>query len=171
MSFARCWTPRRSARGTRRRRARARTRSSGPDDMDRRTSALIVASVCAAILIAACGGSPNVPSPTVQPQQFTSQPVAPAPSNSPTVIDSVSAKGRRSREPANFADLAEAIDLTANVHDDETPVEELEFQWSSPVGTFEGSGPKVTWRAPDDASTPLPVAIFLKVVEKYGYPG
>jgi hypothetical protein len=137
--------------------------------MDRRT-ALIVAGVSAAVVMAACGGSPNSPGPAVPPQQFTPQPVAPAPPNNPTMIDSLTVKGRRSKEPVNFADLGETIDLTATVHDDETPVEELEFQWSAPVGTFDGSGPKVTWRAPDDASTPLPVTITLKVVEKYGYP-
>ena len=69
------------------------------------------------------------------------------------------------------SDLAETIDLVARVHDDETPVEELEFQWSAPVGTFDGSGPRVAWRAPASGDTPLPVSITLKVVEKYGYPG
>jgi hypothetical protein len=138
--------------------------------MDRRTTALIVASVSAAVLIAACGGSPNSPGPVIHPQQVTPQPVVPAPPNTPSVIDSLTAVGRRSKEPANFADVAETIDLAAKVHDDETPVEELAFQWSAPVGTFDGSGPNVTWRAPDSAETPLPVTITLKVVEKYGYP-
>src|SRR6266545_1555562 len=138
--------------------------------MGRGTSALIVASVSAAVLIAACGGSPHAPSPVVEPQQFTPQPVVPAPPNTPSVIDSLTAVGRRSKEPANFADIAETIDLAAKVHDDETPVEELEFQWAAPLGTFDGSGPNVTWRAPDDAETPAPVTITLKVVEKYGYP-
>jgi hypothetical protein len=138
--------------------------------MARRSIALVVASVAAALLVA-CGGSPNSPGPAVQPQQLAPQPVAPAPPNNPSVIDAVTAKGRGSKEPVNFADLGEIIDLAANVHDDETPIEELEFQWSAPVGTFDGSGANVTWRAPDTAETPAPVSITLKVVEKYGYPG
>ena len=139
--------------------------------MGRGTFVRVVASVSAGLLIAACGGSPNNPGPVVPPQQFTSEPAAPAPPNSATVIESLSAKGRRSKEPVNFADLGETLDLTATVHDDETPVEELEFQWSAAVGTFEGSGANVTWRAPDDAETPLAVEITAKVIEKYGYPG
>jgi hypothetical protein len=138
--------------------------------MSRCTAVLIVGSVCAAAMIVACGGSPSSPAPAVPPQQFTPQPVAPAPPNNPPVIESISATGRRAQEPPNFADLAETIDLSAKVHDDETPVEELEFQWSSSVGTFDGSGPTVTWRAPDDAAVPVLVTISLTVVEKFGYP-
>ena len=138
--------------------------------MFRKTVALLVASVASAS-IAACGGSPSSPAAVIAPQPLTAPPVAAGPPNALSVIDSLTASGRRSKEPANFADLAEAIDLVARVHDDETPVEELEFQWSAPVGTFDGSGPRVAWRAPASGDTPLPVSITLKVVEKYGYPG
>ena len=138
--------------------------------MFRKTVALLVASVASAS-IAACGGSPSSPAAVIAPQPLTAPPVAGGPPNALSVIDSLTASGRRSKEPANFADLAEAIDLVARVHDDETPVEELEFQWSAPVGTFDGSGPRVAWRAPASGDTPLPVSITLKVVEKYGYPG
>jgi len=138
--------------------------------MRRSTCALVIVCIAAAV-IGACGGSPNSPGPVVPPQQFNPQPVEPAPPNSPSIIEVLTAQGRRPNEPANFADLTESIDLAAAVHDDETPVEELEFQWSAPVGTFDGSGPTVTWVAPDRAETPLAVDITLKVVEKYGYPG
>ena len=138
--------------------------------MVRRVRGLVVAGIGAGVLVAACGGSPASPGPTVQPQP-TPQPVAPAPPNNPSVIESIAAKGRRSKEPANFADVGETIDLAAKVHDDETPVEELEVQWSAPAGTFEGSGPNVTWHAPDVAATPMPVVVTLKVIENYGYPG
>jgi ABC-type transport system substrate-binding protein len=131
---------------------------------------LIAVSVGAAALIVACGGSPSSPAPAVPPQRFTPQPVAPAPPNNLSVIESLTAKGRRGKEPANFADLAETLDLSATVHDDETPLEELEFQWSAPLGSFDGSGPSVKWTAPESADTPVRVTITLKVVEKYGYP-
>ena len=139
--------------------------------MGRCIIARVVAPAAVAALVAACGGSPNSPGPAVQPQQLAPQPVAPAPPNNPSVIDALNAKGRGSKEPANFADLGETIDLTAKVHDDETPIEELEYHWSAPAGTFDGSGANVTWRAPDTAETPALVSITLKVVEKYGYPG
>lgn len=139
--------------------------------MNRRGIALVVASVAAAALGGACGGSPNSPAVAIQPQQITTQPVAPAPPNNLPVIESVAAKGRRAKQPPNFADLSETIDLAAKVVDEETAVEELDFQWSAPVGTFEGAGPNVAWRAPDEASTPAEVTITLKVLEKYGYPG
>jgi hypothetical protein len=87
------------------------------------------------------------------------------------VIESITIQGRRSKEPANFSDLAETVDVSAKVHDDETPVEELQYAWSADAGTFDGVGAKVTWRAPDAAATPLAVTISLKVTEKYGYPG
>ena len=131
---------------------------------------LVVAGIGAGVLVVACGGSPSSPGPSVQPQP-TPQPVAPAPPNNPSVIDSITARGRRSKEPAKFADVGETIDLAAKVHDDETPIDELEFQWSAPSGSFEGSGPNVTWRAPGEAATPAPIAVTLKVIEKYGYPG
>lgn len=139
--------------------------------MVRRVCGLAVTALGAALIAGACGGSPSSPGPAVQPQPPAPQPVAPAPPNNPSVIESIAAKGRRSREPVSFADLGEAIDLTAKVHDDETPVDELEFQWSAAVGTFEGSGPGVTWHAPDAATTPMAVDVTLKVIEKYGYPG
>jgi hypothetical protein len=139
--------------------------------MSRRTTALVVAALSAAALIAACGGSPSSPAAVVQSQPLTAPPSTPAPPNTLAVIESLTAIGRRSKEPANFADLAETIDLVARVHDDETAVEELEFRWSAPVGTFEGAGSRVAWRAPESGETPLPVSVTLKVVEKYGYPG
>ena len=139
--------------------------------MGRRLCARTLAGIGAVVLAAACGGSPSSPGPSVQPQPPTPQPVAPAPPNNPSVIESIAAKGHRPKEPSNFADLGETIDLTASVHDDETSVDDLEFQWSAPVGSFEGSGASVNWHAPDSAGTPMPVELTLKVIEKYGYPG
>ena len=135
--------------------------------MGGRTLAACVALGCTALLVAACGGSPSSPSPVPQPPPSNSTP----PPNGAPVIESITIQGRRAKEPANFSDLGETIDVIARVRDEETPVEELQYAWSAEVGTFDGVGAKVTWRAPDTAATPLPVTISLKVTEKYGYPG
>jgi hypothetical protein len=135
--------------------------------MGRGTLALWIACGSAALLVTACGSSPSSPGGVV-PVDPT--PVV-APPNTPPVIQSIAVQGRRTREAANFADLSETIDLTAAVQDQETPLDQLEYAWTADLGTIEGSGPKVTWRAPDAAATPLAVTVTLKVTEKYGYPG
>jgi hypothetical protein len=96
--------------------------------------------------------------------------VTPPPNNLP-VIDSITIQGKRSKEPANFADLGESVPVTAKVRDDETPVDQLEYQWSATAGTFTGTGASVVWVAPAAATAPVDVTMTLKVVEKYGYPG
>ncbi len=98
-------------------------------------------------------------------------PPPPAPANALPVIDSIAAQGRRLREPASFADLGEAIDISARVRDEETPVAELEFAWTATAGTVEGTGAAVVWRAPAAFATPGDVTISLKVTERFGYPG
>jgi hypothetical protein len=91
-----------------------------------------------------------------------------APDNEPPVIASVTARGSRPREPANFADLGESLTVTATVTDEETEPEDLEYQWSATLGVFTGSGSRVTWRAPSSADTPVNVTITLRVIERYG---
>jgi hypothetical protein len=94
------------------------------------------------------------------------------PSNNLPVILAISAQGTRPREPADFADLRESIAVSASVQDDETSADRLEYQWSASAGAFEGSGARVTWRAPDTApTTPAEVIITLRVVERYGAGG
>ena len=94
--------------------------------------------------------------------------------NTPPVITSLSAKGTKPREPAQFADLGETINVAAVVTDAETPVPQLTFAWTATatgteaVGTFSGSGANVTWSAPVAFSgTPVTVRIALKVTERY----
>jgi hypothetical protein len=87
------------------------------------------------------------------------------------VIASIAIQGTRSKEPANFADLGETVQVTATVHDDETPIDQLQFVWTADVGTFTGTGPSVTWTAPSQGTTPADVTLVLQVVEKFGYPG
>lgn len=93
------------------------------------------------------------------------------PPNALPVIVSIVAQGSRPRQPANFADLNESIGVTATVTDAETPVDQLEYQWSATHGTFSGTGPRVTWQAPATASTPLQVTLTLRVIERFGTGG
>jgi hypothetical protein len=87
--------------------------------------------------------------------------------NAPPVIASIVVRGSKPREPAQFADLDEPVSVTATVTDAETPVANLEFTWSSDVGSFSGSGPTVTWVAPHSYSTPADVMLGLTVVERF----
>jgi uncharacterized protein (DUF2237 family) len=90
---------------------------------------------------------------------------APAQSDNPApVIASLSALGTRRKEPKNFADVDETINVTANVSDNETSPDQLDYQWSAPAGGFNGSGRTVTWTAPHATG---PVVLTLTVIEKY----
>jgi hypothetical protein len=111
-------------------------------------------------LASGCGDSPNAPSP----------PPPQPPPNNPPVISAISIQGSRSSEPAGFADLSESVSVKADVRDDETPVAQLQFVWSSAAGTFSGSGSSVTWQAPAQGTTPGNVTLRLEVVERYGPP-
>jgi hypothetical protein len=112
-------------------------------------------------VLAACGGSPTMPPPPPPP---------PPPANNPPVIGSIRIQGTRPNEPPNFADVSETVAISADVRDDETPVSQLQYVWTAPVGTFSGSGATVTWQAPSQAATPLDVTLQLEVVERYGPP-
>lgn len=90
--------------------------------------------------------------------------VAPPPNTLPVIV-SLGVQGTRPEQPPNFADLGEEVVLTAVVQDAETPVSQLEFEWSADGGTFTGSGPIVRWRAPDGVVVPLQIRINLKVTE------
>jgi hypothetical protein len=84
--------------------------------------------------------------------------------NAAPVINGITALGTRAREPKNFADFDEAINITASVSDDSTSPDQLDYQWNAPGGGFDGTGPAVRWHAPHAAG---PVEITLTVVEKY----
>jgi hypothetical protein len=115
----------------------------------------------ATLVVAACGSSPSAPTP--QPPVI----VIPPANAVPTIV-SFTVQGTRARQPANFADIGEVIQVSANVKDDETPIGQLQFNWSSPVGSFSGTGASVTWQAPAQATTPVDVLLTLEVVERYG---
>ena len=113
------------------------------------------------VLMAACGGSPS--GPGQQPP-----PPPPPPANNLPIIESITVQGSRAQEPPAFADLSEIVEVTAQVRDDETAVDQLQFTWTASSGTFSGSGRRVTWQAPSAAETPSVVTLTLAVVERYG---
>jgi hypothetical protein len=109
-----------------------------------------------ALCLIGCGGSaPMTPSP-------------PPPANNLPVIDGITIQGTRPKEPSNFADLGEAVQVSAAVHDDETPADQLQYQWNASTGSFSGSGARVTWTAPTGVSIPADVMLSLTVTERYG---
>jgi hypothetical protein len=85
------------------------------------------------------------------------------------VILSITAQGSRSNEPADFADVGEAIAVAAVVQGAGTPQEQLQLTWTATAGTFTGSGANVIWQAPakGSVSTPLNVTITLTVVDDH----
>jgi hypothetical protein len=123
-----------------------------------------IGACAAALMLAACGGSPNGPGSVPPPSP---NPITPPP-NAPPSIQSISVQGTRSKEPASFADAGESVAVTADVKDDETPTAQLQFNWSATVGTFSGTGATVTWQAPAPVSGPTDVVLTLEVVERYG---
>jgi len=123
-----------------------------------------LAAVLAAASMAACGGNPITPQPPgggggQQP-----------PANNPPVISAIKVQGTRPNEPPFFADLSETINVSVEIRDDETPTSQLQYTWSSTVGSFSGSGTAVTWQAPAQGTTPVDVTLRLEVVERYGPP-
>jgi hypothetical protein len=117
----------------------------------------------AASWLVGCGSSsPTGPTPPPQTQP---------PANNQPVIESITLRNTRARAPENFADVSDPIDVSAQVRDDETPVAQLQFQWSASNGTFAGTGATVTWSPDAAAQTPAQATITLRVAERYGHPG
>lgn len=119
--------------------------------------------VClAGFLFFGCGGSSNSPTP-VTPPSSASGPSAGPPVNFAPVVDSITASADR-------VEVDSEITLTATVKDQETPIEQLRFEWKASAGTFTGEGPLVKWRAPKDLKTPADYEISLTITENYGTP-
>jgi hypothetical protein len=103
--------------------------------------------------VVACGG-PNTPSPPPPPPP---PPVV----NNPPVINAI-------RVPVTRVEVDQDVEVTADVTDAETPVDELTYEWSANAGTFSGSGRTVRWKlSKGSAQTPVDVTITLAVVERY----
>ena len=127
-------------------------------------SALV--SLAIGVGMGACGSSPTSPgvTPPVTP------PVDPGPvvNNTPPVIGAFTVQGTRNQEPPNFADASEEVPVTVAVTDAESQIADLKFNWTSSAGgTFIGTGPKVTWKAPDKVDAPTTVTLSVEVVETY----
>ena len=117
------------------------------------------------LTLAGCGDTPVTPGPTVTPPPPGGQTPPP---NAVPIIESITVRGIRPNQPANLADVSETINVTAVVRDDETAVEQLQYNWTATAGSFAGSGARVTWQAPAEAATPTNVTLSLEVVERYG---
>lgn len=87
--------------------------------------------------------------------------------NTPPSIVSLTAQGSRLNQPALFADLNEEINVVSSVTDAETAADQLTYQWTAEAGTFAGSGPSVTWRAPQNIGTPATIPLKLTVIERF----
>lgn len=136
-----------------------------PEVRERATMGRVAAGVIA-LLMAACGGSPNSPAPVQQSVQVVT-PTPTAPNQAP-VIESLTVSAERTEAESD-------VTLTAIVKDDETPVEQLAFEWKAEGGanggTFTGTGPSVKWHASRDAgTTPRDYSFTLTVTETYGTP-
>ena len=107
--------------------------------------------MCVAAMYGCGGGPPGGPTP---------QPPPPAANQLP-VIDSVVSSVQR-------AEVGTEVIFTATVRDAETPVSQLIFEWAADAGTFNGAGSSISWRPPDNATTPADFVIRLTVREQYG---
>lgn len=93
---------------------------------------------------------------------FRYDPTAP---NTAPVITSITAQGKRLRQPAAFADYGETIQVTLVVQDAETAPAQLVYQWRACDGTFVGTGPQVDWTAPVIGSLPSTCTIDVTVTD------
>jgi hypothetical protein len=136
--------------------------------------ALGVALILLAISAAACGGSgaPTMPTPhsvppSIEPpsDQGPVTPVAPAP-NTPPIIKALYASSTRVEADAR-------ISLAADVQDEDTPIDQLTYEWTSDkgTGTFIGTGRQVKWQAPHLEKTPDTYILTLTVIERYSADG
>jgi hypothetical protein len=78
--------------------------------------------------------------------------------NTPPVIQSMTVPTR--------ADSGDSVAVSATVTDQETNPAALTYQWTSPGGTFTGSGAAVQWQAPP-VGAPSSFDVVLTVIERY----
>ena len=101
------------------------------------------------------------------PGAFTFVTPVVGPNTAPTV-QPLQAQGTRPNQPPAMADLRESIPVTTTVTDLESAADQLTFQWTASVGTIEGTGQSVMFRAPDTLpQTPVTSTVTLTVIERY----
>lgn len=126
----------------------------------RRTHAHFAGALVILVLASGCGG----PTTPTGPRQQTSTPIETRPfqPNEAPIISSLTASSPRVEADAE-------VTATAVVQDDETPIDQLSYQWSAtPVnGEFTGAGREVRWRAPRLQKTPDLYSLTLLVTERY----
>lgn len=93
---------------------------------------------------------------------FRYEPTAP---NTAPVIRSMTAQGRRLRQPPNYADYGETIAMAVVVEDAESTPAQLVYQWRGCDGTFTGTGPQVNWTAPSGGTLPSQCTIEVTVLD------
>jgi hypothetical protein len=96
------------------------------------------------------------------PSGFRYDPTAP---NTAPVITSMTAQGKRPRQPALFADYGETIQLVVVVQDAESAAAQLAYQWRACDGTITGTGPQVDWTAPAIGSLPSTCTIEVTITD------
>jgi hypothetical protein len=116
----------------------------------------------AGVLTSGCGGSSSSPTPVSQ-SSSSRPPSSGLPVNVAPVIESIKPSSDRVEVDAE-------ITLTAEVRDQETPIEQLKFDWQADAGSFSGDGAVVKWRAPKDIKTPADFELRLAVTEIYDSP-
>jgi hypothetical protein len=116
----------------------------------------------ALLFAGSCGDGPTKPDPIVPP------PPPPPVNNSAPVITAVTVQGTKRNEPPAFSDVGETVAVSAVVTDAESNVDFLQYNWTATLGSFSGTGARVSWVAPATATTPVTVTITLEVVERFG---
>ena len=130
-----------------------------------------IACLLLTLSVATCGGStvPTTPTPPVSPpviEQPSEPTPTPPPPNAPPVIKALYASSNR-------VEADERLSLAADVQDEETPIDELIYEWTSDkgTGTFIGTGRQVKWQAPHLQKTPDTYVLTLTVIERYSSGG
>ena len=93
---------------------------------------------------------------------FRYEPLSP---NTAPVVGSITAQGRRVRQPPAFADYGETIQVSIVVQDAESTPMQLVYQWRACDGTFTGTGPQVDWTAPAGGTLPSTCTIEVTVTD------
>jgi len=115
----------------------------------------------ALLFAGSCGDGPNKPDPIDPP------PPPPPVNNSAPVITSITVQGTKRNEPPAYSDVGETVPVSAVVTDAESNVDSLQYNWTATLGSFTGTGARVSWVAPATAMTPVTVTITLEVVERF----